>query len=407
MKEIDELREMRDKREQATIENNETTSEQNSTKVEISGGLKLVFTALTAIASLIAILTVVMAGYYVYSVMHNSEHNALDILSYKGDYKISETSIWDYDDIPCIPNGRIVGYAEYIQYFNSYFEQHQNVVFADGYTENPYNEFYTDKTKRYIIVSNSFPNSSYLHVKLRNVRVNHISKMITVDIGEEHGGYVAGGNAYMIAIPTDCDSSYTVVVNEYYTGKQTSSGYVTAGKPVIYLYPEKEEHLKVELDFDGEITSTYPKYNNGWEITAYPDGTLVDNSGRESNYLFWEGTTDTTFDFSKGFCVKGEDTLEFLEEALTKLGLTDKEQADFISYWLPKMEHNNYNIISFQDECYTNIAKLTTTTDIDTEIRVYMAWKPSDIKIDIEEQELMHTERKGFTIVEWGGSEVQ
>jgi len=70
------------------------------------------------------------------------------------------------------------------------------------------------------------------------------------------------------------------------------------------------------------------------------------------------------------------------------------------------MEGNKYNIISFQGDNYKEIAKLKTTPEVDTEIRVFMAWKPSDVWVNIEEQELKSTERKGFTLVEWGGSQV-
>ena len=40
----------------------------------------------------------------------------------------------------------------------------------------------------------------------------------------------------------------------------------------------------------------------------------------------------------------------------------------------------------------------------DTVIRVFMDFKPLDKKIEIKEQKLTKQTRKGFTIVEWGGS---
>lgn len=87
-------------------------------------------------------------------------------------------------------------------------------------------------------------------------------------------------------------------------------------KPVIYLYPEKEMQVSVDLTLDGKLTCTYPAYNNGWTVTASPDGTLVDAKGQTYNYLYWEGETYAQYDLSKGFCVKGEDTTAFLEDAL-------------------------------------------------------------------------------------------
>ena len=36
--------------------------------------------------------------------------------------------------------------------------------------------------------------------------------------------------------------------------------YDTAAKPVIYLYPEEETQVTVQLDYAGELTCTYPAY---------------------------------------------------------------------------------------------------------------------------------------------------
>ncbi|MBE6540893.1 MAG: hypothetical protein E7672_00375 [Ruminococcaceae bacterium] len=180
-----------------------------------------------------------------------------------------------------------------------------------------------------------------------------------------------------------------------------------ARKPVIYLYPESETNVQVKLTFDGRLTCTYPLYNDGWTVTAFPDGTLFDGQGQMYNYLYWEGETDVRFDFTKGFCVKGSDTAEFLEDALEKLGLTRREANEFIVYWLPIMQNNAYNVISFQSDVYTNAAKLEITPEPDTVIRVYMAWQASDEYVEIEEQILTSAEREGFTVVEWGGGEVK
>lgn len=177
-------------------------------------------------------------------------------------------------------------------------------------------------------------------------------------------------------------------------------------KPVIYLYPIEQTDVNVSLDYKGTLTSTYPAYDEGWTVTASPDGALIDENGREYYCLFWEGETDIDYDFSRGFCVKGEDTADFLEESLTKLGLNQREANEFIIYWLPKMEHNPYNLISFQTDSYTDNAKLTVTPKPDTLIRVFMAWKPLAEAVEVEAQELISPVRNGFTVVEWGGAEV-
>ena len=180
-------------------------------------------------------------------------------------------------------------------------------------------------------------------------------------------------------------------------------------KPVIYLYPERETDVHVELELtESELNTTYPKYNNGWDVTVYPDGTLLNNAdGSHHRYLFWDAVNcRTRFDFSKGFCVAGSDTESFLKEKLTYMGLNEQEMNEFIVYWLPLMEHNAYNLISFQGDAYTNSAKLKITPTPDSECRVFMAYVPLENAVAIEPQQLETFERKGFSVVEWGGAEV-
>ena len=180
-----------------------------------------------------------------------------------------------------------------------------------------------------------------------------------------------------------------------------------AEKPVIYLYPEEETEVTVTLDLDGTLTSTYPDYGDGWTVTAQPDGTLTDpETGRTYYCLFWEGIIDRQFDLSTGFCVAGADTAAFLEDALAQLGLTEREANEFIIYWLPRMEGNPYNLISFQAEAYTDSAGLTIAPAPDTLIRVFMAWKGLEGPVEVEPQTLTAPERTGFTAVEWGGAEL-
>ena len=181
---------------------------------------------------------------------------------------------------------------------------------------------------------------------------------------------------------------------------------IVAYKPVIYLYPTEEKNILVKLFLDGEITCTYPKLNDCWDVTAATDGTLTDKKGKHYNYLFWEGIMYRPMDFSTGFCVAGKDVEEFLQDKLSYMGMNEKEINDFMVYWLPQMQDNSYNIISFQKQNYVETAVLDVTPAPDTSIRVFMAWKKSADKVDIKPQQLDKIERKGFTLVEWGGGEV-
>lgn len=179
-------------------------------------------------------------------------------------------------------------------------------------------------------------------------------------------------------------------------------------KPVLYLYPETDMEIRVELDYDGELTCTYPAYREGWHVQAQPDGTLKDwNTGREYSYLFWEGICDAQYDMSEGFVVRGEDTAAFLQETLEEMGLTPKEYNEFIVYWLPKMQENPFNLITFQTEAYTEHARLKITPEPDSVLRVFMVYRPLQDALELEAPSIVPFERSGFTAVEWGGTEIQ
>lgn len=183
-------------------------------------------------------------------------------------------------------------------------------------------------------------------------------------------------------------------------------------KPVIYLYPEQETKVNVQLSFNGTLTSTYPTLpSEGWTVTAQPDGTLTDEEGRSYRYLFWEGAADVDWKQDSGFLVKAEDAREFLEESLTQLGLNELEQNDFITYWLPKLEKNGESFVTFAAEQYTDNAVLTVTPQPDSVLRVQMLISKVDDSNraafqKLPEQELPRFEREGFVLVEWGGTDL-
>ena len=179
-------------------------------------------------------------------------------------------------------------------------------------------------------------------------------------------------------------------------------------KPIIYLYPEVDTQVSVKVNHPENFTVTYPKYNNEWKVLAKPDGTLIDENGRSYYSLYWESEQNKKNSIKEdGFIVKGKDTTKFLEEKLYILGLNEREANEFIIYWLPKLENNKYNYIRFQtmDEMNNNM-KLTITPQPETLIRVRMEYKPLTKKIKVKEQKLQPVQRHGFTVVEWGGTNI-
>lgn len=179
------------------------------------------------------------------------------------------------------------------------------------------------------------------------------------------------------------------------------------GKPVIYLYPEKEKKVIVKLNVKNGLTYTEPKYNNGWEVLASPSGILKNiRDGKIYPYLFWEGRGDIYETPKEGFVIKKAELKKFLDSALFQLGLNTQEINDFEEFWLPRMNEAPYYKISFipQDEI-DKLAPLTIEPKPDKIIRILMDYEPLSFPISLQEQRLpkIRPERRGFTVVEWGG----
>lgn len=189
-----------------------------------------------------------------------------------------------------------------------------------------------------------------------------------------------------------------------------ASGKKTVAKPIIYLYPTQDEVITVSLGNKEKITSSYPKYVDGWKVLAKPNGDLKYLKTNQNLYsLYYENRTTMNYKIEKeGFCIEGKNTAIFLEDKLAKLGLTEREKEEFIIYWLPKLENNKYNYIRFasKEEIDTDMP-LNITPLPDTTIRVLMTFKGLNRPVDVKEQKIITPEREGFVAVEWGGTEIK
>lgn len=183
-------------------------------------------------------------------------------------------------------------------------------------------------------------------------------------------------------------------------------------KPVIYLYPPKATNISLTVDYPGTLKTTYPPYRTGWNVLAQPDGTLTDKAdGREYSYLFWNGETrypDDHLTYDNGFVVGTDTAMVFLQKSLSKLGFTAREYNDLIVYWLPYMQKAKLNFVHFLVGAdYNSISTNNVNPKPDSELRVFIEFKAVDTVFSVEPQVFPSTfVRKGFTLVEWGGSEI-
>ena len=317
---------------------------------------------------------------------------------------------------------RPIKYFKTIKYEGSNFN-YDNVSKYDGKIIKNY-EDYKDFEKAYNIKTNliteDFNKNNYVIVfavndycggsinGIRDVKTH--DKDIEIDIGYNGSCGPCAPEYYLYIIPIEKDKikDNTTVSYKYTVENKYHCNPEVAYKPIIYLYPTQKTTVTVELLNKENLTTTYPKYKDKWTVVAYPNGNLIDTKTNRSLYgLYWEGKNYESIMQDEGFVIKGTDTISFLEESLNKLGLTEREANEFIIYWLPKLEQNKYNYIHFSSiETMNKIMPLNVNPKPDTVIRVLMEYKPLEKPIKIKKQHLKTPQRKGFTLVEWGGTEI-
>ena len=345
--------------------------------------------------------------------------------TYKGEYDIQYLS---FTSIPTMGVNRVLTYDEYTTYCKTWY----------------LNQKYKDTTKKYAVyahVCNGSVTAILGGVELVSDTVKLYVKDDIISDSEEIAAYVlivptteTGVNVEAIPLYTEEEIKFlkegegnttnentvaenTVVENtvvENTTNENVAYPEIdyncTEDKPIIYLYPKKETEISVKLLKSENLTCSYPIYKNMWKVLAKPNGDLKDlDTGKKLYSLYYECKAEKGYKVEKeGFVVKGEDSAKFLEEALKILGLNYKEAEEFIVYWIPKLEANKYNYIRFaeEDEINKNMP-LEVSPSPDTTIRVMMTYKGLDKPISVKKQKLTKKERKGYTLVEWGGSEIK
>lgn len=303
----------------------------------------------------------------------------------------------------CIENTFVTSYGElekYVKQFETITIDNEDVL---NYFDKDYFENHT------LAIEAHDQSSSHNQYTIDNVTLNGTEANINITLTRySYGGDLAPRVKFTFIT---LDKNITYAKFNINTKKVNNiDDYGTAKKPIIYLYPKEDTEVSVKLQYKDNITTSYPKYLDGWNVLAKKDGTLTDLSTNKNLYsLYYESENLLNFKVENdGFIVKGSDASTFLEEKLAILGLTEREAEEFIIYWLPKLEANKYNYIRFAtlDEINKNMP-LEINPNPDTIIRVLMTYKGLETPIDITEQQLETPTRTGFVAVEWGGTEIK
>lgn len=303
--------------------------------------------------------------------------------------------------------------------YEKYKEIVKSIKSASNYKIEPY---YLNKNNNYIVLAYA---NGYKSYKMNLLDCLEENNKIIIYGNEEVDNFNTDKYGYIIAIPTNLPEGTEIEYRECYNDTQIDNiekygrpenrinindVLTTIDKPIIYLYPTEETGVSVKLLKSENLTCSYPKYQDGWNVLAEPNGVLKDlRTNRNLYSLYYESESDINFKVdNEGFVIKGEDSAKFLEEKLAILGLNEKEAEEFIVYWLLRLEANKYNYIRFAtlDEINANMP-LEINPNPDSIIRIMMTFKGLDNPIDVKEQELVTPERNGFVAVEWGGTEIK
>ena len=181
---------------------------------------------------------------------------------------------------------------------------------------------------------------------------------------------------------------------------------VYLAEPIIYLYPTTALEVHVEAKPLHSIKASIPRYRAGWDVVARPSGELTVVTDRKTySYLFWEGLSAISPMRQEGFVIPQEQVAGFFERILPRLGLNERESKDFRDAWLPRFHDAPYYFITFLPrETIDRLAPLVVTPKPDAVIRVLMDFRPLRARESVQAPNLpTPPERRGFTVVEWGG----
>lgn len=175
-------------------------------------------------------------------------------------------------------------------------------------------------------------------------------------------------------------------------------------KPVVYLYPTTLEPVSVRVG--AQVTVSDPAYDPllGWNAWASPTGTVWVN-GRPYPSLFWEGHGYGAYPTIRGGSVVSRaDAPATIRQQLAAQGLRGREIDDFMQYWEPKLPTSPYMRLTwFNTDQMNQLAPLSVAPRPDTTIRVFLDFEGLSAPIDLPAQTFTAPDRRGFTLVEWGG----
>ena len=185
---------------------------------------------------------------------------------------------------------------------------------------------------------------------------------------------------------------------DLYPGRGHAKSKISVEKPNIYLYSDEDMDVTITLDNAEYITKSDPYYGDGWNAQIR-DGSI----NGANDYLFYEADVPKGyFQKTSGYVISAETFVEDLTEVLDKTGYNSKEKADFLEYWLERVDTTKSYLMCPQDlEVIESVMKLNSSVKPDSINRYWYYFVELPDVYDIAP--IIPIVREGYTIVEWGG----
>ncbi len=203
--------------------------------------------------------------------------------------------------------------------------------------------------------------------------------------------------------------------NMYYgdTKERFKACYITGTSPVLYLYPEKDKNVSVQID--APLTYTDPSImNNEWSVIAHTDGSVNATANYTRPFLYYEydRTKIQISEPLEGFVVTKDSWKNEVQKIAKSLQLTNAETNSLITE-VHNVVTNLSNTVQYvklslveQNEI-TKKLPLTISPKPDNIYRIHIAVTPFDTFRTVNEQNIQPVVRKGFTVVELGAFDVK
>lgn len=173
-------------------------------------------------------------------------------------------------------------------------------------------------------------------------------------------------------------------------------------KPNIYIYPDEQIELSVNLKFPmgGKIVASNPEYGNGWNI-------LVDTSGLINNtypYLFYESTQPDVWQRNYGWIIQADNLESFFRQNMADYGFNDREINDFIEYWIPRLtDYPLYTIYPQTKSIIDDVIQLDFSKQPENILRLfYVINGHNQLQNKLTAPIIDGFKREGYFVAEWG-----